>query len=413
MRNEGKIKRITAFCLAAVMGIMTLQGCGEEEKEQADENPKEHMTVFTSEDGSVSLMLDKEWIISNEEQDEPSWIFAASEDETEAVVVMQFPKYITGSVMTCLEDAEALVEESYSYYGSEVEAPVISNMYNVEASIGEVDMDGDLVGGYVVYGETDYASYMIAFYADDMDAALMKEMLVACSTFQEDSSKINGTATEMTETVQWFNTVNALIIEENDWYHEIFAGLPVNEETMIAGQDMMSQSWNVTDRVTADENWQWIMEEGNRKEYLEDMQTLADWGLAEIPSDERSTFLWTDCEMEFMEASFWADMYNLYEEKGAIAINGWDYCCAMEFIQGCYLAGYYTETEALDMALEVGQLIQGQFTSWDDLMESYMNGYRYWADEDSYEYQILYQELKARSDGPYAVEFYTTLEKTW
>ncbi len=78
-----------------------------------------------------------------------------------------------------------------------------------------------------------------------------------------------------------------------------------------------------------------------------------------------------------------------------------------------YLAGYYTEEEALDKSLEIAQTLQPLFTSWDDLIASYMRGYEYWAEESSADRQAVYEDLKTRSDNPYTVDYNTTLEKTW
>ena len=57
--------------------------------------------------------------------------------------------------------------------------------------------------------------------------------------------------------------------------------------------------------------------------------------------------------------------------------------------------------------------MQPLFESWDDLMDSYMRGYEYWAEESADERRAVYEDLKTRDDSPYTVDFKTELVKTW
>ena len=98
---------------------------------------------------------------------------------------------------------------------------------------------------------------------------------------------------------------------------------------------------------------------------------------------------------------------------GEKAIDGWDYCRALNLLGYYYTAGYYTDTEALDKSLEIAQKVQEEFGSWDELIDSYMVGYEYWGEESSDERKAVYEELKGKEDNPYTVDFKMTLEKTW
>ena len=77
----------------------------------------------------------------------------------------------------------------------------------------------------------------------------------------------------------------------------------------------------------------------------------------------------------------------------------------MNLLSFYYLAGYYTEQEALDKSLEIVKQVQASFESWDDLIASYMRGYEYWAEESSEQRQAIYEEIKERDDSPYQVDF--------
>ena len=113
------------------------------------------------------------------------------------------------------------------------------------------------------------------------------------------------------------------------------------------------------------------------------------------------------------EADAYVNWYGMYEQYGADAIAGWDYCRALNLVSFYYLAGYYSENEALDKSLEIAQTVQPLFGSWDDLVASYMRGYEYWAGESSAERQAVYEDIRSREDSPYQVDFKMQLEKTW
>ena len=112
-------------------------------------------------------------------------------------------------------------------------------------------------------------------------------------------------------------------------------------------------------------------------------------------------------------AKSYTEWFSLYEQYGADAAAGWDYSRAMWLLSYYYLAGYYTEEEALDQSLELAKTIQETFDSWDSFMESYFAGYEYWSEESSDERREIYENLKSSSDNPFALDWNTTLEKSW
>lgn len=99
-------------------------------------------------------------------------------------------------------------------------------------------------------------------------------------------------------------------------------------------------------------------------------------------------------EAESKEAQHYTDNYALYEERGADAIAGRDYCRALNLMSYFYVAGYYDLSEALDKSLEIAQTVQPLYESWDELVDSYMCGYEYWQGDSSAERRAVYEELK-------------------
>ncbi|MDR2025915.1 MAG: DUF1266 domain-containing protein [Hungatella sp.] len=109
--------------------------------------------------------------------------------------------------------------------------------------------------------------------------------------------------------------------------------------------------------------------------------------------------------MKANEAFYLAKGYDDYIKYGAGAIDGWDYCRAASLCGWYYIAGYYTEQEALDKSLEIAQTIQKRFSSWDEMMESYLRGYEYWAYESGDARREVYEDIKTRDNSPYLLDW--------
>lgn len=222
-----------------------------------------------------------------------------------------------------------------------------------------------------------------------------------------------GKRTATDDTILWFNASHAVLTRLNGWDVTLFGEIPANAEGQEAGRQLLEEWWGVTDRQSADETMDWILEEGHRVEFGEVMDYYGTEGLAETAEADRTAWLYSNFDMTEDEAKAMADWYALYEADGEKTIAAWDYSRAMSLLGYYYIAGYYSETEALDKSLEVAAKIQNIFSSWDEFMESYLTGYEYWANESSNERRAVYAELKAEEDSLYNLAFDMTLEKSW
>lgn len=216
-----------------------------------------------------------------------------------------------------------------------------------------------------------------------------------------------------TDTIRWFNASYAILTELNGLDYNIFAGTPVTDQMQAMQIRSLEEWWGVTDRESADDTLFWALNEGHRADFKEFMESLQNTGMGDMEATERMDFLKTNYELSEEEAQQSVKYYEMYEQYGETAIDGWDYCRALNLVSFYYLAGYYTEQEALDKSLEIAQIVQPLFHSWDELVGSYLRGYEYWAEESSAERQGIYEDLLTRPDNPYAVDYQTTLEKTW
>lgn len=237
----------------------------------------------------------------------------------------------------------------------------------------------------------------------------LQDMIVEDTLPEEE----NSTTAERTDTVRWFNASYAILTEVNGWDYNQFAGLPANKNSALINQELLKEWWDTTDRASADETLEWILAEGHRAEFIENMKYMEENGLGQVPLEERGAFLEENFEVTSEDIEFIKNSYAMYEEYGEDAILGWDYCRAMNLLGFFYLAEYYTQEEALDKSLEIAKIIQPLFSSWDDLIDSYLRGYEYWSQESSEERRAIYEDLKEREDSPYKIDYHLALEKTW
>ena len=73
----------------------------------------------------------------------------------------------------------------------------------------------------------------------------------------------------------------------NKWDYTMFGGLPANDTSKSIVENLLSEWWGVTDHESAEETMDWLLGEGHRVSFAEDMEYLAEIGLADAAEDER------------------------------------------------------------------------------------------------------------------------------
>lgn len=399
-----KNARRTLVWLVAALFVAAFTGCGGSE---ADKPMKE----FASTDGTVSIMLAEDWVTEDAGVD--GWIAATSKNGNDGVMVMQLVKGVDAADIS---DLKSTMEDTYAISEkTEMDSTgALPGMENLETYSSEISVDGTKGEGYFVYGETDYAYYAFIYVANRLDDKTMEYVRKVSGSFKENAPEVvNNSTVETTDTILWINGTYAVLTAVNSQDYTVFGTMPANDETMASQQSMLSEWWDITDRASADETLDWLMNEGHRADFVEEMEMLTEVGLADLSAEERAGFLLDNYDFTEEEAQQYAQLYNGYEEKGEDVISGWDYSRMASVLSSCYIAGYYTETEALDKALEAAKIIQQKFDSWDSFIDSYMLGYEYWAGESSEERRGIYEDLKAAPDSPYNLDWNMTLEKNW
>lgn len=253
-------------------------------------------------------------------------------------------------------------------------------------------------------------------------AAMALSLLAGCSSNQtnqgpsggdqQQTPEVSAPETSVPETILWINATHAVLTELNGWDCTIFGGMEATEANKAAMIPFLDEWWGVTDHDSAAETIDWLLTEGHRTDFAEFMQLLDEDGWADYSEEEAAVMLGQLLEDEDQGKSL-AHSYADYRVYGAGSIDGWDYSRALSLLGWYYVAGFYTESEALDKALEIAQELQGKFSSWDELIESYMRGYEYWAEDSADPRREVYQQIKSRSGSPYQVAWDTPLEKSW
>ena len=227
------------------------------------------------------------------------------------------------------------------------------------------------------------------------------------------SSCGKSTGVTSSDTVQWFNNTYAVLTVLNQRDYRVYSGSSPGIRDKIIARALLENTWNVTNRESADEMLLWLLEEGHRVPFAEELAYLAEMGLADVPEDQRTEAILDAFELDAQQAKQYAVWFSLYEKYGGDAAAAWDYSRAMWLLSYYYLAGYYTADESLDQSLTLAETVQTTFDSWDSFMESYFAGYEYWSEESSDARREIYENLKSSSDNPFALNWNTTLEKTW
>lgn len=403
------MKNISKVIMAVTILAMMLAGCGSKEVV---------MKEFVSKDQSVRIQMNEEWKEQHDlVEDELSgladgWIAVSSENGSEAILVAQMAKHIYN--ISDMDSFKEMVTASWSMSDVQpIDSPSVPGMDVAGTDSCTMTVEGLSGDGLVLYGETEYAYYGILYAAPKINDSKTEYFNNVCASFQEMAPEIADTTTESTDTIQWFNNTYAILTAVNGWDYTMYGGMPADESGAVIAQHLLVSSWDVTDRESADETLDWILAEGHRTSLTEEMDYLTEMGLADIPEEERADAILENFELSEEEAELYAYLYGLYEQYDLDAVAGWDYSRAMSLLAYYYLAGFYTEEEALDMSLEVAETIQSTFDSWDSYMESYFAGYEYWAEESSEERRGIYEEIKAADDSPFDLEWGLTFEKSW
>jgi hypothetical protein len=204
-------------------------------------------------------------------------------------------------------------------------------------------------------------------------------------------------------TVQWMIDTYAVggIFGEMDT--DLWGGYLREEEHISGMREGLGRSWSIVDRKTADEAILRLRNEGDRATF---QASAVESGLGMEQSEWDAMMKEFPPEAEGMRDIFEA-LRESFETYGDQALLAWDYCRIIQLYGEGYVAGYYTYSEALDLALPVARELQQVYSSWDEMYRDYLAGYHFHypgdlsdPDSDNYKRVAILEELMSTRGNP-------------
>ena len=183
-------------------------------------------------------------------------------------------------------------------------------------------------------------------------------------------------------TLQWMNTAGSILIAANNRTGlRNLAGLRYNNDMdRKIAQKMLWDYWEIQGHETAIEEMRSLIDVGMRARYRQDMELLShkyqDFTEAQLIEEARKTNPNAD------EDSYLPKMLTAWRRYGENALLGWDMGRCAYVTLSCYVAGYISMQETLDLCVDAGTKAQAFFQNWEEMMESYLLGGQFWQHED-------------------------------
>ena len=125
--------------------------------------------------------------------------------------------------------------------------------------------------------------------------------------------------------------------------------------------------WGVTDRQSLFERMEWLAEEGHRSELEKRIPQLADL----LRSVQNGDQIHLSKHDEFI-----ANHIHLLKR---LNFGAWDHCRLINVARWGCSAGFLTEAEAWFWIRKAALFLRLQYTSWKDVGDDFLLGYRYWS----------------------------------
>ena len=234
-------------------------------------------------------------------------------------------------------------------------------------------------------------------------------LFVCLSLFQISCSGKNDTP----DSILWINGTHAVLTKVNKGDVNRFGTVVPDDSNKKMFRDSLADSWDITTKKDLDDMIDSLSKGRHNPRFLEEAK---EFGITVMSRAEfESELKGLDDREDIM---FFRNMFEAYEAFGDKAILAWDLSRATQLCADGYIAGFYSYDEAVDKALAVGKIIQGQFDSWDDFYSSYLYGYAYWSEDDledpksDYSRRVkILKDLKADRKSPLNLDWHLSLSK--
>ncbi len=249
---------------------------------------------------------------------------------------------------------------------------------------------------------------------EQVDKVTMAELMGGAGS-DSDQEEVES----LPDTILWFNATYAPLTYSNGWNWRLISGLKQTESNVEMQKALLASSWEVYDRESALETVESIKTKGHRSKCRECMEELEELGMLDI-SEEAFYERFMESGIEEHAGRYVIAYYMYQAGMDADAMAAWDLCRVNQLYADYYFCGYMTYEEAMDASLENSLTLQKMYTSWEDMVDSYMLGYQFWQgdlalteDSPTLERYSYYEMLQKMEDGPYSLDWNMKLEKSW
>lgn len=275
------------------------------------------------------------------------------------------------------------------------------------------------LSGCGMENRTEEESSLVEEGADKEESTetVQEEQLLTMSQLIKDMENSADDMGTTPDTVLWFNATYAPLTYSNSGNWRLVGGLRPTESNQQLVQYLLRRDWNISDKDSALETVERLKTEGHRAKCRECMEKLKEMGMLEMGEEE---FLQALADSDIDEYIFRYIMaYYMYQEgQDFNCIAAWDLCRVNQLYADFYICGYMSYDEAMDASLENSLILQQMYSSWEEMVSSYMLGYQFWRsdpciteDSPTLERYRNYEILLEMEDGPYTLDWDMELKK--
>lgn len=246
-----------------------------------------------------------------------------------------------------------------------------------------------------------------------------KEPVTMAQLFREMGTGGPKAGEPLPDTVLWFNATYAPLTHSNGWDWRLLGGMEALPYNQSLQKYLLERDWKIEDRESALEQLEWLEQKGQRETYRKYLKELQEKNLLDLDED---TFLeaLANTEMDGYLYRYYM-VYTMYHEgRDENDMAAWDLCRINQLCADFYFCKYMSYEEAMDVSLRNSLRLQKMYSSWEEMVGSYMLGYQFWQsdpcatdDSPTLERYRYYDELLEMEDGPYSLDWNMTLEKEW
>lgn len=119
--------------------------------------------------------------------------------------------------------------------------------------------------------------------------------------------------------------------------------------------------WGIKSKKGFYKTIQWLEEEGHNKECMQQIEQLH-----ENPEGLTNKGI----------------LHRIDDDYPEVGIIAWDLCRLCNVVTWGTIAGYIKYQDAISICVRAGKKLQANFNSWDDMINNYLLGYRYWCGDE-------------------------------